>query len=111
MAVLIDTDEAVLTERDATHARAAQLGQCHHAVDVQVPIAGVDHDHAVLGHLGVGGRDRLDVRVREHLGDRVARSLAEDRKRGVLGGYECHGQLDPHVISPPGGHHRQLIQR
>ena len=71
--VRVDADEAVLAERDAAHGGPVQLGQRDHAVDLQAPVAGVDHHLAGAGDLGVGGVDRLDVRAGKQLGDGVAR--------------------------------------
>ena len=45
-AVRVDADEAVLAERDAAHGGAVELGQRDDAVDLQLAVAGVDHDLA-----------------------------------------------------------------
>ncbi len=107
----VDTDEAVLAQRDAAHRGAVQLGQRDHPVDPQTAIAGGDHHLPRARHLHVRGVDRLDVRVPEQLGDGVARRGAEDRQRTVLWRDDRRRELDAHVGCAPGGHQRELIQR
>ena len=88
MPVGVHAQETVFAQRDAAHARAVELGQRDHAVHVQAPVAGVDHQLAGTRDFGVGGVDRLDARAAEQPCDGAAHVLPEDRQRSVLGGDE-----------------------
>ena len=80
-------------------------------VGVHVAVAGADHDLTLLGDLGVGVRDRLDLRLRQQLGDALAGALAEDRQRLCLGRDDRDRELHVHVVGPSGRHQRELVQR
>ena len=101
----------MFAERDPAHARAIELGQRDHPVDLQALVSWADHELAAPWDLGVGRVDRVDVGTTEQLGDGRAGGRAEDRQRAVLGRDERDRELDVHVVGAPGGHQRELVQR
>ena len=100
----------MFAERDAADLGAVELGQGDDPLRSQRAFARVDQYLSARRDLGVGGAQHLHVRIRQPLGHRCARARAEDRQRGVLRGDQSRAQLDVHVVGPPRGHQRELVE-
>ena len=105
-------DEAVFAERDAPQARAVELGQRDHAVDLQAAVAGVDHDLARVRHLRIRGGDRVVIRARSSRSATASLAAVPKIASGLSSGVTIVvAQVDVHVVRAPRGHQRELVER